>query len=204
MYKKSILNRLFVVSIFCISCVFHNNLYCNSNKFVYIKNNHQQLISQIFCYQIFGSIVYMVNTQKVFGRFVWTQHNKHNYNIKFFDIFGFTLISIYVKNGIISVSGNIVFRNNHLGYEIQKWFVNNQCSLEQLQQWIIGSPGYNTKYDLNSVGYLSHLYYHCNDENICIYYRSYYVSSIPVLPKILEIYYGKHYIRLTINRWNIQ
>lgn len=204
MYRKFIFNYLLIFIIFCVFCVFHHNVYCNINKCIFTKNNHQQSISQIFCYQICGNIVYVINAQKIFGRFVWTQHNKHSYNIKLFDIFGFTLLSICVENEIISVSSSIVRRNSNLGYEIQKWFITNQCSLEQLQQWIIGSPGYNTEYNLNSVGYLSYLHYHCNNESIFIYYRSYYVSNEPVLPKILEIYYGKHYVKLAINRWNIQ
>lgn len=204
MCKKSIFYYLFITILFCVFCIFHQKLRCNTNKLVYIDNHHQQLISQILCYQICGNIIYIVNTQKIFGRFIWTQHNKRSYNIKFFDIFGFTIISVYVEDGIMSVSSNIVRQNNNLGREIQRWFTANNFFLEQLQQWILGSPGYNTEYYLNSIGCLSYLHYHCNNENIFIYYRSYYISNTPVLPKILEIYYGKHYIRLTINRWNIQ
>lgn len=204
MRKNFTCNYSSIVISFCISCIFNQNLFCNTNKFVHIQNNHQQLISQIFCYQICGSIIYIVNTKKIFGRFIWTQHNQHSYNIKLFDIFGFNLISIYVENGIISTSSSIMPKNKNIGYEMQQWFITNQCSLAQLQQWIIGSPGYNTEYNLNSVGCLSYLHYHCINDSIFIYYRSYYVSNIPMLPKILEIYYGKHYVRLTVNRWSIQ
>lgn len=204
MDKKFTFNYLFIAIIFYVSCIFHHNLYCNMNKFIYVQNDHQRLISKIFCYQIYGSIACMVNSQKIFGRFIWTQHNKYSYNVKCFDIFGFTLISIYVEDGIVSVASSIARRNNNFEYEIQKWFVTNQCFLEQLQQWIIGSPGYNTEYSLNAVGCLSYLHYYYNNESIFIYYRSYYVSRTPMLPKILEIYYGKHYVKLIINRWNIQ
>lgn len=204
MYKKIIFNYLFFLIFIFMFCIFHQSSYCNINTFMRTENTHQRSISQIFCYQLCGNIIYMVNTQKIFGRFIWTQCNKNSYNIKLFDVFGFALISIYVENGIVSISSNIMRQNKFLKDEIQQWFVVNQYSVKQLQQWIIGSPGYNTEYNLNSIGCLSYVHYHCNNESIFIYYRSYYVSNNPILPKILDIYYGKHYVKLIINRWDIQ
>lgn len=205
MLKKNIIYYLVVTKIFfCIFCSFFQNLCYSTNKRMHVQDRHQKSISQMFCYQIYGSIVCIIDAQKIVGKFIWTQQNKNFYNIKLFDIFGLNLISIYVEDGVISVSSNIIRQNNNFGHEIQKWFISNHCSLDQLQQWIIGSPGYDTEYNLNSVGCLSCLNFHCRNEYIMIHYRSYYTNSVPILPKIIEVYYGKNYIGLTINRWNIQ
>lgn len=204
MHKKFIFSDLFIIMFVYVFCFFYQSIHCDTNKFIYRENTHQQSIAQIFCYQIYGNIMCIFNTQKIFGRFVWNQYNKINYNVKFFDIFGFTIMSIYVNNGVISIPNNNVMRqNNNIGLEIKKWFIANQFFLEQLQKWIIGSPGENTKYDVNSSGYLSYVHCNFNDESVFIYYRSYYYNNNPVLPKILEIYYGKYYFKLIINRWNI-
>ncbi|URJ30038.1 lipoprotein insertase outer membrane protein LolB [Blochmannia endosymbiont of Camponotus sp.] len=199
--------RLFGTAIFiCVSCVHHQNFSLHEDKLVaYMWNNHKALISNILNYQAQGAIIYMINNQrKVYVPFIWTQDND-NCHIKLFNVFGLTVISISVENGVVSIWNNISRKNDDLKNEVQKWFMMDvSYFLEQLQQWIIGLPNSDAEYNLNSIGCLSHINYYYNNKNISIYYRHYYANSIPILPKVLDIYYDQYSVRLIINNWNIQ
>ncbi|URJ33017.1 lipoprotein insertase outer membrane protein LolB [Candidatus Blochmannia vicinus] len=199
--------RLFGIAIFiCVSCVHHQNFGLHEDRLVAnMWNNHKEIISRILNYQVRGAIIYMINNQrKVYVPFIWTQDHD-NSHIKLFNVFGSTIISISVENGVVSILSIISRKDNDLKNEIQKWFMMDiSYFLEQLQQWIIGLPNNGEEYNLNSIGCLSHINSYYKKKKISIYYRDYYANSIPILPKILDIYCDQYCIRLVINNWNIR
>ncbi|WHL24778.1 MAG: lipoprotein insertase outer membrane protein LolB [Candidatus Blochmannia vicinus] len=198
--------RLFGIAVFiCVSCVHHRNFSLHEDKLVaYMWNNHKELISHMLNYQAQGAIIYMINNQrKGYIPFIWTKDND-NCHIKLFNVFGLTIISISVENGVVSIFSNISSQNNNLKNEVQKWFVDISYFLEQLQKWLLGLPNSNSEYNLNSIGCLSHINYCYNNKNISIHYRYYHTNSIPILPKVLDVYYDQYYIRVIINNWSIR
>ncbi|URJ23633.1 lipoprotein insertase outer membrane protein LolB [Blochmannia endosymbiont of Camponotus sp. C-003] len=167
-------------------------------------NNHKKSISRIFHYQIQGTIIYTVNhKKKVHVRFTWI-YNNNNCCMKLFNIFGLTIISISIENGVVYILNGIVYQNADFKNEIHKWIVDFSYFLKQSQQWILGLPGNNVEYKLNSTGCLSYINCCHDDKNISIYYRNYYSNNIPTLPKVLEACYDQHHIKLVINHWNIR
>ncbi|URJ27559.1 lipoprotein insertase outer membrane protein LolB [Candidatus Blochmanniella camponoti] len=205
MYQHRCFRVLGIVMLICVSCVYHHNFSLYEDKLVCMWNNHKKSISRIFYYQTQGTIIYSVNHQKkMHFRFIWIHNNDNNYCMKLFNIFGLTIISISVENGVVCILNGIICQNNNLKNEIQKWIVDFNYFLKQLQQWIIGLPGSNVEYNLNAIGCLSHVNCCYGNKNISIYYRHYYTNSIPILPKVLDAYYDQHHIKLVINNWNVR
>lgn len=200
--------QLFSISFFlCISsCVDDSNLDMNySNSILCMWNQHRQLISTIQNYQIQGSIIYssIDFKKKTYFKFIWIKQNNNHYNIKLFNIFGCTIISISIKNGIIYVLPNITYQNNDLVNKIQKWFIQTDFFEKQLKYWIIGLPGDSTKYRLNCFGYLSDISYCLYNKNLSIFYCHYYNDNTPALPENLEVHYNTYFIKLHIDYWNL-
>lgn len=206
MYRHICFQLFGIVVFICVSCVHHQNFTLFEDKLVvHMWNNHKELISHILNYQAQGVIIYMINNyRKMYLPFIWTKEND-NFHIKLFNVFGLTVISISVENGVVSILNHTPHQNNDLKNEIQKWFMMDiNYFLGQLQQWFLGLPNSNSEYDLNSIGYLSHINYCYQNKKISIYYRHYHTNHIPMLPKILDIYCDQYYIRLIINNWNIR
>lgn len=174
-----------------------------SNNILYRWNHHyRQLVSTMTQYQIQGSVIYTVNShKKTYIKFLWIKYDNDHYHIKLFNIVGFTIISICIKQNVIYIIPNFISQNNEIIDKIQRWFIQTNFFEKQLQKWIIGLPGDNTKFNLNDSGYLSDINYHIHDENILVFYRHYYMNHKPVLPEILDIYYNQYFIKLHIDCW---
>lgn len=194
-----------IVGMYTVSCIYNLNVDMNhKNDILYLWNKHRQLISTIQHYQIQGNIIYTIDSdKKTYINFFWIKHDNHHYTIKLLNIFGLTIMSIYIKNGMLYIIPNIMYRNNDSVDIIQNWFNQTNFFEEQLQKWIIGLPGNNTKYNLNDFGYLSDMNYCIYNENISIFYRCYHIDDIQMLPKILEIHYKQYFVKLHINRWSL-
>ncbi|ADV33744.1 outer membrane lipoprotein LolB [Candidatus Blochmanniella vafra str. BVAF] len=205
MYQNIYFFQLLNIAVLiCTACVHNYDSVFEKKRLMNSWSMHQQLISKIFYYHIQGNIVYKVNSkQKMYLNFIWTQNDNNNCNIKLFNIFGLTIISISLKNGIIYVTSNLMFQDEEFKNNVRVWLTNTNFFKEQLQSWILGLPGYHSKYYLNSMGTLSKVNCLYDNKNICIFYRLYFTNNKPMLPKILEIHYEKYFIKLHINNWSM-
>lgn len=199
--------RLFKITIYIYttSCIYNPNVNTvYPHDLLHKWNNHHQILTTIKHYIIQGNIIYTDDLyKKTYIKFFWNKQNDNNYYIKLFDIFGFTIISVYIKNNLIYITPNIIYNNNDLINKIQKWFIQTHFFEKQLKKWIIGLPGNDTKYYLNNFGYLSRINYYMYNKNISIFYRYYYTYDKLMLPKALDIYYSTHHIKLYIDYWNL-
>lgn len=185
---------------FCVSCIFHLNYPIKDlDKLNYIWMQHYQRLSRIVHYQLQGNIIYTIDSKKkTYFNFFLDHKNNNHYTIKLLNIFGVTILSISVINNIIHIIPNNI--DNKMEQCLTQYILSFK---EQLQQWIIGLPGYNTKFNLNNTGYLSSVKYCHNGLNVYILYRLYYNNNIPILPAIVDIYYDKYSIQLNIHRWSL-
>lgn len=167
-------------------------------------NKHKQLISTIQHYQIQGNIIFIIDSQKkTYIKFLWTKYDNNCHNIRLFNIFGVTMISICIKHGIVYIMPNVICQNNDFIKKIEKWLTQTDFFEKQLQKWIIGLPGDNTKYHINNYGFLSDISYDFYDKTVFVLYSRYFTNKKPELPKILEAYYSTFFIKLNIDQWNL-
>lgn len=188
------------------SYIYNSNVIAESSgNILNIWNKHLQLISTIQHYQMQGDIVYTIDSHKKnYIKFFWNKYDDNHHNIQLFNVFGLNIISISIKHGSIYIDPSSIYQKNDFIDKIRTWMIQTNFFDKQLQKWIIGLPGDNTKYCLNLSGYLSKINYYDHNKNMLIIYRRYYINNIPILPKLLEIYYNQYFIKLHINYWSIQ
>lgn len=165
---------------------------------------HQQLVSQLTCYQTRGAFAYFSSQQKIYARFSWQQASADRYRLILTNLLGSTEVDLNVQPGITQL-----INNQGKGYisanpetMIQK-LAGMPIPLNDLRQWMLGLPGNSTNFTLDSRGYLRTLNYTYNGQHWTVTYQEYHNNIVPALPANLELRQGDNLIKLKMDIWSL-
>ena len=165
---------------------------------------HEAQIKQLEHYQTRGSFAYISDKQKVYARFFWQQYTRDNYRLLLTNPLGSTEMELKVQSGVAQLTNNEgkKYTSNNPDEMIQK-LTGMSIPLANLRLWMLGLPGDESDFTLDSQYRLSKVNYSQNGQQGTVVYQSYSDDVIPSLPNRLEMTEGDQRIKLKMDSWTL-
>ena len=166
--------------------------------------DHEAKIKQLEHYQTRGSFAYISDKQKVYARFFWQQYTRDNYRLLLTNPLGSTEMELKVQSGVAQLTNNEgkKYTSNNPDEMIQK-LTGMSIPLANLRLWMLGLPGDESDFTLDSQYRLSKVNYSQNGQQGNVVYQSYSDDVIPSLPNRLEMTEGDQRIKLKMDSWTL-
>jgi len=166
--------------------------------------DHEAKIKQLEHYQTRGSFAYISDKQKVYARFFWQQYTRDNYRLLLTNPLGSTEMELKVQSGVAQLTNNEgkKYTSNNPDEMIQK-LTGMSIPLANLRLWMLGLPGDESDFALDSQYRLSKVNYSQNGQQGTVVYQSYSDDVIPSLPNRLEMTEGDQRIKLKMDSWTL-
>lgn len=166
--------------------------------------DHEAKIKQLEHYQTRGSFAYISDKQKVYARFFWQQYTRDNYRLLLTNPLGSTEMELKVQSGVAQLTNNEgkKYTSNNPDEMIQK-LTGMSIPLANLRLWMLGLPGDESDFTLDSQYRLSKVNYSQNGQQGTVVYQSYSDDVIPSLPNRLEMTEGDQRIKLKMDSWTL-
>lgn len=165
---------------------------------------HEMQIKQLEHYQTRGSFAYISDRQKVYARFFWQQYSPDSYRLLLTNPLGSTEMELKVQSGIAQLTNNQgkKYTSNKPDEMIQK-LTGMSIPLENLRLWMLGLPGDESDFTLDSQYRLSQVNYTQNGQKGKVVYQSYSDDTKPSLPDRMELTQGEQRIKLKMDSWTL-
>ncbi|MDN5682018.1 MAG: lipoprotein insertase outer membrane protein LolB [Ewingella sp.] len=165
---------------------------------------HEAQIKQLEHYQTRGSFAYISDKQKVYARFFWQQYTRDNYRLLLTNPLGSTEMELKVQSGVAQLTNNEgkKYTSNNPDEMIQK-LTGMSIPLANLRLWMLGLPGDESDFTLDSQYRLSKVNYSQHGQQGTVVYQSYSDDMIPSLPNRLELTEGDQRIKLKMDSWTL-
>lgn len=165
---------------------------------------HEAQIKQLEHYQTRGSFAYISDKQKVYARFFWQQYTRDNYRLLLTNPLGSTEMELKVQSGVAQLTNNEgkKYTSNNPDEMIQK-LTGMSIPLANLRLWMLGLPGDESDFTLDSQYRLSKVNYSQHGQQGTVVYQSYSDDMIPSLPTRLELTEGDQRIKLKMDSWTL-
>ncbi|WP_158332955.1 lipoprotein insertase outer membrane protein LolB [Blochmannia endosymbiont of Polyrhachis (Hedomyrma) turneri] len=191
------------------SCRYEKYFFNNCQNFN-AWQKHRESLLKVKRYQIRGVItcaIFQTHWKRL--SFVWQKVNDEHYKFIFIHPIGLESIEINIlENKVCPVDDKSIKNCCTIDYfeNIIQELLHLKISFKNFKAWIVGLPGHNEcDFILNAKCCLEKVYCPCNSGNFTILYKSYYNSSCPMLPKVIEILCDKNYFfNIKIYNWKIQ
>lgn len=194
-----------LVGLILVGCVKTQHLSVTSiNSYQWHK--HEQKLQKLKKFKINGSITYISNKKKYFGRFFWKQYSEKNYRFILINPLGSIVFELWVKPTFAIFIDK--YGKRWLSKDPQKIIpiLTGICiPVDNLHKWILGLPGNSYKLKLDKKYLAKEINYRKDNKIWLVHYQSYTeVSSLP-LPKCIELQTqeGKKRIKIKIDRWEL-
>jgi len=165
---------------------------------------HEAQVKQLEHYQTRGSFAYISDKQKVYARFFWQQYSRDSYRLLLTNPLGSTEMELKVQSGIAQLTNNQgkKYTSDKPDDMIQK-LTGMSIPLENLRLWMLGVPGDESDFTLDSQYRLSTVNYSHNAQKGTVVYQSYSDDTKPALPERLELTQGEQRIKLKMDSWTL-
>lgn len=165
---------------------------------------HEAQVKQLDHYQTRGSFAYISDKQKVYARFFWQQYNPNSYRLLLTNPLGSTEMELKVQSGIAQITNNEgkKYTSDNPDEMIQK-LTGMSIPLANLRLWMLGLPGDENDFTLDSQYRLSKVNYSHNGLTGNVVYQSYSDDVMPSLPDRLELTQGDQRIKLKMDSWTL-
>ena len=165
---------------------------------------HEAQVKQLEHYQTRGSFAYISDKQKVYARFFWQQYTRDNYRLLLTNPLGSTEMELKVQSGVAQLTNNEgkKYTSNNPDEMIQK-LTGMSIPLANLRLWMLGLPGDESDFTLDSQYRLSKVNYSQHGQQGTVVYQSYSDDVIPSLPNRLELTEGEQRIKLKMDSWTL-
>jgi outer membrane lipoprotein LolB len=165
---------------------------------------HEAQVKQLEHYQTRGSFAYISDKQKVYARFFWQQYTRDNYRLLLTNPLGSTEMELKVQSGVAQLTNNEgkKYTSNNPDEMIQK-LTGMSIPLANLRLWMLGLPGDESDFTLDSQYRLSKVNYSQHGQQGTVVYQSYSDDVIPSLPNRLELTEGDQRIKLKMDSWTL-
>jgi len=165
---------------------------------------HEAQVKQLEHYQTRGAFAYISDRQKVYARFFWQQYSPDSYRLLLTNPLGSTEMELKVQSGIAQITNNQgkKYTSDNPDEMIQK-LTGMSIPLANLRLWMLGLPGDESDFTLDSQYRLSKVNYSQNGLKGNVVYQSYSDDVIPSLPDRLELTQGDQRIKLKMDSWTL-
>jgi outer membrane lipoprotein LolB len=165
---------------------------------------HEAQVKKLEHYQTRGSFAYISDKQKVYARFFWQQYSPDSYRLLLTNPLGSTEMELKVQSGIAQVTNNQgkKYTSDNPDEMIQK-LTGMSIPLANLRLWMLGLPGDESDFTLDSQYRLSKVNYSHNGLKGNVVYQSYSNDMIPSLPDRLELTQDDQRIKLKMDSWTL-
>lgn len=165
---------------------------------------HEAQVKQLEHYQTRGAFAYISDRQKVYARFFWQQYSADSYRLLLTNPLGSTEMELKVQSGIAQITNNQgkKYTSDNPDEMIQK-LTGMSIPLANLRLWMLGLPGDESDFTLDSQYRLSKVNYSQNGLKGNVVYQSYSDDVIPSLPDRLELTQGDQRIKLKMDSWTL-
>jgi outer membrane lipoprotein LolB len=165
---------------------------------------HVAQVQHLSSYQTRGSFAYLSDKQKVYAHFFWQQYAPNNYKLLLTNPLGSTEMELKVKNGIAQLTNNQgkQYTSDNPDDMISK-LTGMDIPLENLRLWMLGLPGEDSHFTLDSQYQLKQVTYSVNGTSGQVDYDSYDPDTYPSLPHSLEMSQTNQRIKLKMDSWTL-
>ena len=165
---------------------------------------HEAQVKQLEHYQTRGAFAYISDRQKVYARFFWQQYSPDSYRLLLTSQLGSTEMELKVQSGVAQITNNQgkKYTSDNPDEMIQK-LTGMSIPLANLRLWMLGLPGDESDFTLDSQYRLSKVNYSQNGLKGSVVYQSYSDDVIPSLPDRLELTQGDQRIKLKMDSWTL-
>jgi len=165
---------------------------------------HEAQVKQLEHYQTRGAFAYISDRQKVYARFFWQQYSPDSYRLLLTNPLGSTEMELKVQSGVAQITNNQgkKYTSDNPDEMIQK-LTGMSIPLANLRLWMLGLPGDESDFTLDSQYRLSKVNYSQNGLKGSVVYQSYSDEVIPSLPDRLELTQGDQRIKLKMDSWTL-
>ncbi len=165
---------------------------------------HEAQVKQLEHYQTRGAFAYISDRQKVYARFFWQQYSPDSYRLLLTNPLGSTEMELKVQSGVAQITNNQgkKYTSDNPDEMIQK-LTGMSIPLANLRLWMLGLPGDESDFTLDSQYRLSKVNYSQNGLKGSVVYQSYSDDVIPSLPDRLELTQGDQRIKLKMDSWTL-
>lgn len=165
---------------------------------------HRQSLQQITRYQTRGSFVLFMGSRKVYARFHWQQTAPDRFRLLLLNPLGNTELQLDVQGSVTALRDNTGKR--YVGDDAEKLIyqlTGMDIPLTSLRQWILGSPGDASNYQLDSTALLQQINDKRGDQHWKVTYLGYDHTTVPPLPAAMVLEEGDQRIKLRIDNWEL-
>ncbi len=165
---------------------------------------HEAQVKKLEHYQTRGSFAYISDKQKVYARFFWQQYSPDSYRLLLTNPLGSTEMELKVQSGIAQITNNQgkKYTSNNPDEMIQK-LTGMSIPLANLRLWMLGLPGDESDFTLDSQYRLSQVNYSQHGLKGKVVYQSYSDEVKPSLPERLELTQDDQRIKLKMDSWTL-
>ncbi|NUF27139.1 outer membrane lipoprotein LolB [Gilliamella bombicola] len=195
---------IIVLSLFIAAC--QSTKSQNSTSVEQQWQAHQQNLQQINAFQVNGSIAYMSNKSRNYGRFLITQQSTDNYEVKLTTPVGTNILSLKAEPNYAQLIDKNGESYQDVNVEnLMKKISNVNIPLNSLHNWLKGFSDNNNADKLDNSGRLiSTVFMQGNNKwalKISSYTNYTYKNKEIYLPTIIELTHDDVVVRLKISNW---
>lgn len=196
---------LLMIALMMVACTNTTSQLSNENKQQALQR-HQRELSTLTHFQATGSLAYIAEKTKYYGRFLITQHANDNYQLRLTTPVGTTMFSLVVTPKFAELTDNKgdKYKDTNVEYLMMK-LTGMNIPLTSLHNWFKGYSNNINQDKIDSQGRLVNTTLTQDKQNwrlIINRYNAYHFANKQVdLPTSIELNNNNDTLRLTINNW---
>ncbi|MGC6386903.1 lipoprotein insertase outer membrane protein LolB [Ewingella sp. S1.OA.A_B6] len=204
MRKANLLRLLPLASLVLAACSFNTPKGPATSPTSPQWREHEAQVKKLEHYQTRGSFAYISDKQKVYARFFWQQYSPDSYRLLLTNPLGSTEMELKVQSGIAQITNNQgkKYTSDNPDEMIRK-LTGMSIPLANLRLWMLGLPGDESDFTLDSQYRLSQVNYSQHGLKGKVVYQSYSDDVKPSLPDRLELTQDEQRIKLKMDSWTL-